>query len=212
VEACRSIDVNRLEREGCLRAGWIGGWQWTLGGERVASITLRAEHGLLHLTYRMCIGGADWEDVAETVRIVRATCRFGGTRPYFICPGVVNRVACGRRVAKLYSGGRLFACRHCCGLGYAAQRGGPMDRAHNRLARLHRKLGADYDSPDMPAPPKPKWMRWKTYSRIAQQIEARQEQLDVVFMAGAQRILTRVERTEHQTRRRRWRRHLRRLR
>ena len=25
-----------------------------------------------------------------TVRIVRVPCRFGGTRPYFICPGVVN--------------------------------------------------------------------------------------------------------------------------
>ena len=29
VEACRSIDVNRLHREGCLRPGWGGGWQWT---------------------------------------------------------------------------------------------------------------------------------------------------------------------------------------
>ncbi len=43
VEACRSLDVNRLHREGCLRAGWVGGWQWTRDGERVASISLRAE-------------------------------------------------------------------------------------------------------------------------------------------------------------------------
>ncbi len=42
-----------------------------------------------------------------------------------------------------------------------------MERAHHRLARLHRKLGADYDGPDMSPPPKPKWMRWKTYSRIS---------------------------------------------
>ncbi len=46
--------------------------------------------------------------------------------------------------------------------------------------RLHRKLRADYDSPDMPPPPRPKWMRWKTYSRIARRIEAGQERLDVV--------------------------------
>jgi hypothetical protein len=38
----------------------------------------------------------EWEDVAETVRIVRVPCRFGGARPYFICPGFVNGVACGR--------------------------------------------------------------------------------------------------------------------
>ena len=25
VEARRSLDVNRLRREGCLRAGWMGG-------------------------------------------------------------------------------------------------------------------------------------------------------------------------------------------
>ncbi len=27
VEACRSLDANRLHREGCLPAGWVGGWQ-----------------------------------------------------------------------------------------------------------------------------------------------------------------------------------------
>ena len=41
VEACRAIDVNWLHREGCLFAGWTGGWQWTRDGEKVASINLR---------------------------------------------------------------------------------------------------------------------------------------------------------------------------
>ena len=108
VEACRSLDVNRLHREGCLRAGWVGGWQWTRDGERVAWISLRAEADRLHLTYRVRIGGGDWEDVAETVRIVRVACRYGGSRPYFVCPGVVNGIVCGRRVAKLHAVGALF--------------------------------------------------------------------------------------------------------
>ena len=34
VEACRAIDVNRLHKAGCLRAGWAGGWQWTRDGEK----------------------------------------------------------------------------------------------------------------------------------------------------------------------------------
>ena len=121
VEACRSIDVNRLQREGCLRAGWAGGWQWTRDGEKVASINMRAEHDRLHLSYRVRIGGGEWEDVDETVRIVRVPCRFGGARPYFICPGVVNGIACGRRVAKLYGPGRYFLCRHCYRLAHASQ-------------------------------------------------------------------------------------------
>ena len=113
VEACRSIDVNRLHREGCLRAGWYG---------RLAMEARRRERRLdqsarrddrLHLSYRVRIGGGEWEDVAETVRIVRVPCRLGGARPYFICPGVVNGIACGRRVAKLHGPGRYFLCRHC---------------------------------------------------------------------------------------------------
>jgi hypothetical protein len=75
--------VNRLHKEGCLRPGWWGGWQCTHDGEKVASINLRSEGDRLHLTYRVRIGGGDWEDVAETVRIVRVPCRLAGARPYF---------------------------------------------------------------------------------------------------------------------------------
>jgi hypothetical protein len=78
-----------------------------------------------------------------------------------------------------------------------------MDRAHHRLERLHSKLAADYHGPDMPPPRKPKWMRWRTYSRIAQQIEAGQERLDVVFCAGAQRLLARADRSKQRRRMRR---------
>jgi hypothetical protein len=86
VEACRSIDVNRLHKAGCLSPGWSGGWQWTRDGEQVAWINLRTDDDRLHLSYRARIGGGEWENVAETVRIVRVPCRFGGPRPYFICP------------------------------------------------------------------------------------------------------------------------------
>jgi putative DNA primase/helicase len=36
VETSRALDVNRLHRKGCLRSGWLGGWQWTDGGKQVA--------------------------------------------------------------------------------------------------------------------------------------------------------------------------------
>jgi hypothetical protein len=93
--------------------------------------------------------------------------------------------------------------RHCYRLGYAVQRGGPMDRAHHRLRRLHRKLGADYDGPDPPPPPKPQWMRWRTYSHVVQQIEEGRERLDVAFTVGAQCILARLERSNQGLRRQR---------
>ncbi len=149
VESCRSIDVNRLHREGCLEPSWWGGWQWTWDGEKVASITLRAEDDRLRLSYRVRVGDGEWEDVTESVRIVSVPCCFGGTRPYFICPGVVNGIACSRRVAKLYGPGRYFLCRHCYRLAYASQSEGPWDRTLRKANKIRMRLGGD---PGMAAP------------------------------------------------------------
>ena len=53
-EHYRSIDVNWLHRNGCLRPGWRGNLQWARDGERIASINLRAEENRLqlHFNYR----------------------------------------------------------------------------------------------------------------------------------------------------------------
>src|SRR5271166_3048642 len=155
VEACRSIDVNRLHREGCLCAGSMASCQWTRNGEKVASIDLRAEHDRLHLTYRVRIGGGEWEDVNETVRIVRMPCRFGGARPYFVCPGVVNGTACGRRVAKLHGPGRYFLCRHCYRLAHASQSEDAQRRSVRRANKIRQRLGGNAGMAS-PFPPKPK--------------------------------------------------------
>jgi hypothetical protein len=141
VEECRSIDVNRLHREGCLRPGWAGNWHWTRAGEQVAWIGLRADLDRLRLIYRVRIGGGDWQDIAESVRILRVACRYGGTRPYFECPGVVNGRACGRRVTKLYGHGRYFLCRHCYRLVYASQSEGELDRALRRANTIKTAAG-----------------------------------------------------------------------
>ena len=168
VEGCRSIDVNRLQRHGYLRAGRVGGWQWTDNGEQVAWINLRAETDRLQLTYRVRIGGGPWEDVAETVGIVRRPCRFGGTRPYFICPGVVRGVACRRRVVKLHGPGRFFLCRHCHCLAYASQSEGDCDRLLRRVRKIKERLGGD-PGPAEPLPPKPPGMWRRTYERLTEQ-------------------------------------------
>src|SRR5829696_8250535 len=60
VESCRSLDVNRLQRTGCLEPGRAGSWQWTRDGERVAWINLRAEADRLHLWYRVRLAGEEW--------------------------------------------------------------------------------------------------------------------------------------------------------
>src|SRR4051812_18597839 len=180
VESCRSLDVNRLERTGCLELGWAGRWQWTRDGERVAWISLRAEVDQLHLTYRVRSAGEDWQDVRETVGIVRVPCRFGGSRPYFNCPGVVNGVYCGRRVAKLYQGGQYFLCRHCSGLAYASQREDGMERALRRANKIRVRLGG---RPGMasrfPDPPRGMWRR--TYARLVESAYAAEQRADAAL-------------------------------
>src|SRR4051794_6902971 len=73
VESCRSIDVNRLHKAGCLRSGYWGSWQWTRNGERVASINAHADADQLHLSYRVRIGGCTSGEIRiKTGRITTA--------------------------------------------------------------------------------------------------------------------------------------------
>jgi hypothetical protein len=192
VEACRSIDVTRLHKAGCLRPGWCGGWQWTRNRETVASINLQTEVDRLHLSYRVRIGGGEWEDVAETVRIVRVPCRFGGSRPYFICSGVVNGISCGRRVAKLFGPGRYFLCRHCYRLAYASQSESEWDRTLRRANKIRQRLGG---APGMTAsfPKKPKGMWRRTYERMREEALEAEMHADETFAIMAGRLLARID-------------------
>lgn len=193
VESCRSIDVNRLNRTGCLAAGWSGGWQWTVDGEKVASINLSTLDDCLQLTYRVRVAGGDWEDVTETARVVRVSCRFGGSRPYFICPGVVNGVLCFRRVAKLHASGIYFLCRHCYRLSYASQSDDRLGRANRRRntlrARLAAKSGERNDQSFIARRPKGMWHR--KYEQLCNQIIDAEEVADAIFEKEAGRLLSR---------------------
>ncbi len=193
VEDCRSLDVNRLHREGCLRPGWQGLWRWTREGEEVASIGLHAEEGRLVLAYSSRIGGGDWQPVRATVPIEQVACRFGGSRPYFRCPGVVNGIACGRRVVKLYAASRFYLCRHCYRLTYSSQREEHHDRVQRRADRIRRRLGgeAGFEAP-LPARPKGMWLR--TYDRLIAEILQAEDLVGAAFDRRCLRLLQRLER------------------
>ena len=199
VEYSRSIDVNRLHKAGSLRAGTSGGWQWIQDGEKVASIKLRAELERLHLSYRVRIAGGEWESIEEPVRIVRVPCPFGGARPYFICPGVVNGIACGRRVAKLHGPGRYFLCRHCYRLAHASQSEGQWDRTLRRANKIKQRLGGD---PGMAAPfaPRPKGMWRRTYERLYAEFFDAGMLADEAFAIRAERLIAQIDNRRPQRR------------
>ena len=159
------LDVRRLARSGGLRPGFRGGWQWTEDGEVVASIQMRTEHDRVILFYRHRSGTEQWTSKEYPVRIDRTACHLGGSRPWFICPAL----GCGRRVAILY-GGVIFACRDCYQLAYASSREDAGDRATRRAERLRAQLGWEPGILNGEGG-KPKWMRWRTFERLAAQHE-----------------------------------------
>ena len=99
VEEHRSLTIGRLRQAGVLEPGWYGGWQWTVDGERVADIRLVGGRDIIRLSYRVRAGEGPWQEVDEPVAILWRPCRFGGERPFFLCPG------CARPVLKLSGAG-----------------------------------------------------------------------------------------------------------
>ena len=193
MEACRSLDVNRLHRDGCLRPGWSGSLSWECDGEKVAWIRMRSEENRLVLNYRFRRNDEDWQEVDEPISIIRVPCRYGGRRPYFVCPGVVNGRCCCRRVVKLYGPGRYFLCRHCYRLAYASQSEDAMDRARRRAGKIRIKLGGRSDMPEF-NPPKPKGMWHSTYNRLCNKAMAADEEAEEAFEFMAVRLMARLSR------------------
>jgi hypothetical protein len=182
VEDCRSVDVNKLQRAGCLAPGYSGGWQWLRDGDRVANISLTCDGRTLTLEYRVRQYGGDWNDVRQAVRLIFTPCHFGGTRPWFLCPGIVNGTRCGRRVAKLHAGGRYFLCRHCYQLSYASQSEREFDRLLRRANKRRTQLGGEPGTGSMIAA-KLKGMHWKTYEARVAEIFRLEDAANRLFMA-----------------------------
>lgn len=162
-EDFRTLDVNKMHRSGVFHVGRRGGWQWTVDGEQVASISYAMELAGLRLKYSCASFWHGKEDIDYLVPIIRRPCRFGGSRPYFKCPGVKNGRYCGRKVAKLY-GGRYFLCRHCLNLAYRSQSEEPRDRLLRKANKKRMALGGEPGTEEM-LPKRPKGMWNRTYER-----------------------------------------------
>ncbi len=173
VEQYHALDVNKLHRSGCLRAGWAGGWRWSTNDEQVARIDLRADVGQLVLDYKYRIVGGQCNHVVERVHIVQQPCRYGGVRPYFVCPGVTGGIACHRRVAKLFCAGS-FLCRRCHCLVYASQSERIWDRKLRRTNKIRTRLGGDPGTEAI-FPPRPKGMWERTYESLLYEVNQTEE-------------------------------------
>jgi hypothetical protein len=166
VEGCRRLDVRDWQRRGFLRPGSWFSWGWRdLNGLQVSSINVQVQQGQVLLSYRYRRGSEDWQDIEEPVPLTWTPCHYGGQRPWFICPSVVQGRICGRRVAILYGAGRYFLCRRCYNLAYESQREDDATRLISKAQKIRQRLGGSASLMD-PFPDKPKRMHWRTYERL----------------------------------------------
>jgi len=69
VEGTRSLDVMKLARAGYLSGSRVGGWQWTNGGDRTASIGIFGGRDAITLVYRIQKHREDCGSVEQCVPI-----------------------------------------------------------------------------------------------------------------------------------------------
>ena len=169
-EECHGLDVRYLHTNGLLKPAHWFSLRWSRADRETGSIRgvvegdKRPERVVLLYRYRSGLG-VEWEDVRETVSLEWTPCNFGGERPWFVCPGVVNGVRCGRRAAILYGPGKYFLCRHCYDLRYESQRENKIYRAIHRAQNIRERLGGSR-SMLKPFPERPKGMHYNTYIRL----------------------------------------------
>lgn len=165
VEDCLCLDVNKLLRQGCLETGWYGLYQWVLDDGQRPQITIHRVSGSMILDYRTVMGKGLSRNVCSYVSIGSIPCSFGGSRPFFCCPGLSSCCPCNRRITKLYLRNGEFRCRYCHGLHYRSQSEDRIDRSRRRADGVRRRLICREGSYSL-FPSKPKGMWRRTYSRL----------------------------------------------
>ncbi|MGO8841304.1 MAG: hypothetical protein ACLQF1_09295, partial [Methyloceanibacter sp.] len=92
------------------------------------------------------------------------------------------------------AGARRFCSRQTWGrrVAYASQFGTPVDRAHLGQAKIKSRLIGNCDPDEWDLPPKPKWMRWRTYNRFEQKFDKYEDALNEGTFALLARLMGEV--------------------
>ena len=166
VESCRRIDVRAFAREGLLTAGNSFAWTWW---HDLKECRVEVEGAGLLLRHMLALA-----PTAQRVPILRTECPFGGTRPWFGCPG------CSRRCAVLFLRPWGFVCKRCGGLAYTSTR----EDEIARNARARNKAAALL----APGGQRPKSMRQAKYGAIVERMYAAERRCIDAMIASMARM------------------------
>jgi hypothetical protein len=182
------LDLSRLTRQRLIQPGASTGplgIEWTREGERFASGLITADMSdPVEGSFRIQLGNID-----QRIALISQPRHFGGRQWYFVCPYM------NRRASVLWKppGAKFFACRQEWGrqVAYRTQFMCSSDRAHHVKRRLCDRIGGAGSHEEWEVPPKPKWMRWRTYARLEARIDAQDANLDRELNLVAARFLRR---------------------
>ena len=170
------LNLNKLMRDGCIapnaRTSWMSSWTDCYTGGEIAHAYFTARVTELEgsLLIRM-------DESEQSVVLTPRPRHFGGQQWYFVCT-VTNRLA---SVLWMPLGASRFCSRHAWGnrrVAYASQFLDRDNRAHRGKAKIKKRLIGDCDPDEWDLPPKPKWMRWRTYNRYVERFDAYEANLD----------------------------------
>jgi hypothetical protein len=170
------LDLNRLARRGFIKFGANIGprgitWTHSYWGEIATGIVSANMSGQNEGWLRIQLGKLD-----QWITLVARTRHFGGKQWYFVCP-VTNRLA---SVVWKPPGAARFCSRETWGrqVAYQSQFNDASNRAHAGKARIKSRLIGSLDPDQWDLPPKPRWMRWKTYNRYEKKFDDYEAVLD----------------------------------
>jgi hypothetical protein len=183
------LDINWLVRREMIAPGsatgphsirWVNSNGEVIGNGSISADMRSDIEGSIHIQ----IGKLD-----QTITLVALPRHLGGRQWFFACP-VMN---CRASVLWLPQGAQQFASRHAWPgqVAYSSQFMTAMDRAHLGKERIKRRLIGELDPEEWDLPPKPKWMRWRTYHRYVEQFERYEAALDRAALSRAAKLLRR---------------------
>lgn len=189
LESGLKLDINGLVRRGFIQPGAANGpvgitWRNSYFDSEIASGVITADmSGTSHGWFRLQL----WQLDQRIVLIARPR-HFGGQQWYFVCPYTNRPVS----VLWMPPGARSFACRQRWKrqVAYASQFLDRSSRAHRGQSKINARLCAigGFNPDEWDFPPKPKWMRWRTYNRAEEKFDRYEGTLD----EGAAKLLARL--------------------
>jgi hypothetical protein len=189
LEGGLKLDINLLARFGLIRPGAATGpvgIRWTsnyTGDEITTGIITAHMSGTVEGWFRIQIGSLD-----QRIITVARPRHFGGRQWFFMCPCLNRRCM----VLWMPPGAPSFACRQRWErqVAYASQFLDRGNRAHRGQAKIKSRLCriGGFDPDECEFPPKPKWMRWRTYNRAVEKYDRYEAVLDAGIVELAARF------------------------